>query len=261
MFYLQASDMLGSAWGSPQVVANDANALEAQLVEFGGQPMVGYSFSSEGRYAVPGATQADPWTVTSIASDTTTGLLFGTRLALIGGVPALAWVEFSQVLGDPNHVKYVLDDGSPDQQSPFISNGTPLTHAYDVNLMEVNGLPAVSYFNFAGMHYLRALDAEGTQWTAPIDLPGFPSILSQRITDMAVINGHPAIAYPVNDEMYYIAYVEATDALGDTWGEPEIMLCGAQVGSVMLAEIGGHPACAIGSYGAYSDGIIFAIKK
>jgi hypothetical protein len=93
----------------------------------------------------------------------------------------------------------------------------------DNSLMVVNGNPALAYQ--AGgdleLRYARANDVDGSSWGEPIAV-GRISDSEGNVLSMAIVNGHPAIAYWGDYEHCggQLVYVRANDANGDTWGSP-----------------------------------------
>jgi hypothetical protein len=113
------------------------------------------------------------------------------------------------------------------------------------SLEVVNGNPAIGYdatdisFTARDLMYVRATDASGTSWGAPllIDPDGADAI------SMLVVAGNPAMAYhdlATND----LRFVRANDPDGNTWGAP-ITLDGTVTdagGYASMLIVGGNPA-------------------
>ncbi|MDQ3023310.1 MAG: PKD domain-containing protein [bacterium] len=113
---------------------------------------------------------------------------------------------------------------------------------YFTSLAVVNGNPAISYWEGGtlDLKYVRASNAEGSAWGAPLtlDSTGFVGY----DTSLEVVNGFPAVSYwdPANVEL---KYVRATDANGGTWGAPQILDSAGSVGSyTSLAVVNDNPA-------------------
>jgi len=85
-------------------------------------------------------------------------------------------------------------------------------------LLSVLGRPAIAYTDQGtdDLYYIRANDPFGNTWGTPLtidpDQCDFPS--------MAVIHGHPAIAYSKYNRLYY---VRALDHEGTSWGAPQLL--------------------------------------
>jgi len=85
------------------------------------------------------------------------------------------------------------------------------------SLSIINGNPAISYQEGSNsdLRYVRANNADGTSWDAPIivDSAG----VNGAYTSLEIVNGKPAISYfdaqPNND----LRYVRAANADGTGW--------------------------------------------
>ena len=123
------------------------------------------------------------------------------------------------------------------------------------DLEEVAGFPAVAYHDHKNtgtpgeIRYIRATDAQGSAWGAPIILGvcgqygGHPSLL--------VVDGMPAVAY-ADGANSAIQYMRATDAEGAAWGSAVKVADDPweRPGFVSLCLIAGNPAVAyMDSYG------------
>ncbi|MBK8092628.1 MAG: hypothetical protein IPK32_11775 [Verrucomicrobiaceae bacterium] len=80
----------------------------------------------------------------------------------------------------------------------------------------VSGNPAISYYDVSNgdLKYMRALDANGTIWGAPVTVDSIGDV--GRHTSLAVVSGAPAISYydATNRDLKFI---RANDATGTTW--------------------------------------------
>jgi PKD repeat protein len=102
------------------------------------------------------------------------------------------------------------------------------------NLLLVDGCPAIAYryyINFGGppnpeigeLHYVRAIDPEGSAWDDPVLLDASGPILDLSMT---VVGGRPAIAYGVDldnnffTKDYELRYVRASNTDGTAWNAP-----------------------------------------
>lgn len=110
------------------------------------------------------------------------------------------------------------------------------------SLVVVNGNPAISYYNLSEdtLRYVRATDAKGSAWGAPITVdPGGAG----AYTSMVVANGHPAISYYATGGG--LRYVRANDPSGTAWGNPITLNDVGNVGQfTSMTLVGGHPAIA-----------------
>ena len=116
--------------------------------------------------------------------------------------------------------------------------GTYISHAI------VSGTPAISYYDESNgdLKYMRALDANGTFWGAPVTVDSVGNV--GRFTSLAVVDGTPAISYydDTNDDLKFI---RASDATGTAWSSLSIRILDStgKVGtSTSLAVVNGNPA-------------------
>ena len=113
-------------------------------------------------------------------------------------------------------------------------------------MMVVNGNPAIAYFNKTNskLMYVRASDANGSQWGSPIDLGDAERCYNgQNSISMAIVNGTPAISYcgkGSNDLMY----VRASDANGSAWNASVKIHDGSVYSTTSLVVVNGNPAIA-----------------
>ncbi len=157
-------------------------------------------------------------------------------LALVNGNPAVAYYDTTN--GDLKYVRATNAFGT--------AWGTPVTvdsagnvGAY-ASLAVVNGNPAIAYYeivsntavsNASKVKYVRATDASGAAWGAPVTIDAQTSQINLDETfalgslSLKVVNGNPAVAYqegqgPTTFETTNCYYCRATDASGTAWGTP-----------------------------------------
>ncbi len=82
----------------------------------------------------------------------------------------------------------------------------------------VDGYPVITYFDetLLTCRYVRATNAEGTQWGFPaaINATGIITANICAYESLSVVNGNPAFSY-INDGT--LRYVRALDAVGAAW--------------------------------------------
>lgn len=94
------------------------------------------------------------------------------------------------------------------------------------SLTVIAGHPAIAYFHeidalATGVYYMRALDAQGSSWGAPVQ------ISSDVVTfvDMIEVNNRPAMAFEtvnlVGPQSNTLWYAVANDATGTSWNIPQ----------------------------------------
>jgi hypothetical protein len=105
----------------------------------------------------------------------------------------------------------------------------------------VNGNPAVAYYDATNgdLKYIRANNANGTVWGAPVTVTSTGNV--GQYCSMVVVNGNPAIAY-YDATAGLIKYVRANDANGTTWAAPISAASGGIY--ISMAVVNGNPAIA-----------------
>ncbi len=93
--------------------------------------------------------------------------------------------------------------------------------SFGTSLLVVNGRPAIAYYDSTNFRllYVRANDAVGSSWGTPVAADPDGSSSVGRYPSMAIVNGHPAIAY-LKNAGEDVRYVRANDADGASWGTP-----------------------------------------
>ncbi|MCH7471456.1 PKD domain-containing protein [bacterium] len=147
-------------------------------------------------------------------------------------------------------VRVTDDDGADDTASvSIVARGYRLETpdstgnvGWYTSLAVVNGNPAISYYDTTNddLKYVRASDADGTSWGAPV-APDSTGGVGQY-TSLAVVNGNPAISY-LDGTNGDLRYVRASDADGTSWGAPLTPDSAGFVGRyTSLAVVDGYPA-------------------
>lgn len=108
-----------------------------------------------------------------------------------------------------------------------------------LRLAVLNDKPAV----VAGKYFATADDVSGTSWSEPVLID---DDLENRLLDMKIIGGHPAVVFLTPDG---VKYVRATAADGSVWSEPVVLspVCSygkGAVGHVSMCLVNGNPAVA-----------------
>ena len=86
------------------------------------------------------------------------------------------------------------------------------------SLQIVNGFQAISYLSGTSLKYVRATNANGTAWGAPVTVESISGLFSPTSTSLEIVNGFPAISYNSGDGG--LKYARATDANGTAWTVP-----------------------------------------
>jgi hypothetical protein len=238
-YYKQAGDVAGTDWGLGRSFIEGAVGTASADVFDAGGPLVVFTgyWSRNLIIATPGASFADPWSLDDrglISSDEA-----GTETIMLGGIPAVAWIQ--AIDSNTREVRYWLLDGVAAPQTVDTITGEFASAGVDI--VAVDGLPAVLYRESATISYRRATDVAGTAWGPAVEFISDKGVYgaSGDQNDLAVINGKPAIAFP--GSVTALFYCEATDTLGAAWGEPEYVLSTINPEPV-LKEVNGHATIA-----------------
>lgn len=162
--------------------------------------------------------------------------------AIVDGHPALAYQR-----GAAQQLYFVraLDPEGTAWGLPVAVDISGISNGYDPSLAVVNGNPAISYYlmDTGDLRYVRAGDAQGTGWGAPVSLD--TAINSGQYSSLAVVNGHPAISY-YDATNFTLRYIRALDPDGTAaWGAPVTPEPGdINGGHTCLRVINGQPAIA-----------------
>lgn len=147
---------------------------------------------------------------------------------LVGGFPAIAYID--PVSGDVNFVRATNAQGSA-WSAPVVAAVVPVTHAArHLSFAIVGGNPAIAYWTDStstvawSVNYVRATNANGTAWGAPVTAVG----TNNRTVDRCVLKTaevspgvtRPFIAYNLNDNTgsARVHVIKGNDAAGTTWG-------------------------------------------
>lgn len=217
--YVRANDALGTSWGASVGMDNSQSGPRGQgtsLKVIAGRPAIAYmNFTNANiRYVRADDVDGTSWPNVGTTIGQVGGNIVQVSLADVGGLPAVAYrtaVSNSLMYERGGSVDWA---GAGAFEVVLDNTGVPGMHP---SLVMVNGRPAISYsdaFN-NDLEYVRANDATGTSWGAPIVLDDDGG----THTSMAVVDGKPAIAYR-NFMTNLLDFVHATDADGAAWGAP-----------------------------------------
>ncbi len=165
-------------------------------------------------------------------------------LRVVNGHPAIAYRSYYG-----NDVMYAraLDPEGLSWGDPVVVDTALEDLDIFSSLEVVNGRPAIAYRHpdTYRLKYARALDADGSAWSAPITVDDFWG--TGQHACLRVVNGRPAIAYANGNAA---RYVHASDADGGTWGLPVFVGIGSNVWCTSMCVIGGIPCV------AYKDDVL-----
>jgi hypothetical protein len=247
--YVRASDATGDSWGTPIAIADTSTKVEIagmpSLAVVDGHPAIAYYFAQPYynlRYVRANDPTGATWGSPVNLDDWGTGNY--PSLAVVDSRPAVAYYHWW--LDDLRYVR-ANDTAGASWGSP-VTVDSPGDVGWYSSLAVVDGRPAIGYFDWASnkdLKYARANDASGDSWGSPIVVDSVGDV--GRFGSMAVIDGHPAMAY-YDETDDVLKYVRASDAAGTSWDSP-IILDSISVVSVSpfsllasLADINGSPA-------------------
>ncbi len=231
--YMRANDAAGTSWSAPITVVSTGDVgLYTSLTTVTGRPAIAYydATNSVIKYIRSNDINGAGWgTPVSVA------VQFGAThmtLLVVNGNPAFCY------FGPNDDLDYIRANDVDGTSWPGVAvTLDSLGRVGEHNSMAiVNGNPAISYHG-GSLKYVRATNASGTAWSAPVTVDSGSSGL---FSSLVVVNGNPAISY-FNDSNLNIKYVRATDTSGTAWGTP-LNLDGGAGGHNSLAIINGKPA-------------------
>jgi len=245
--YVRAQDAAGVGWGAPLTLDSAGNVgLYISLAVVDGRPAVAYydGTNYDLKYVraadAAGAIWGAPLTVDGA------GGVCSASLAVVDGHPAVAYYNWGN-----GALKYVRA-----QDAVGATWGAPLTvdsagfvgSESDVSLAVVDGRPAVAYYDDynRGLKYVRAQDAAGATWGAPLTVDSAGFVGSESDVSLAVVDGCPAVAYyAATNSNRDLKYIRAADAAGSIWGVPLTLdSSGNAAWYASLAVVDGRPAVA-----------------
>jgi hypothetical protein len=234
--YIRANDSTGqtlASWTNPVVVLEGpvGVAEEPTLTYVSGNPAVLYFDGGDLWYkratSVAGTgDNAGDWADAAIKIVNANADV-RPDLAMIAGNPAIAWRDTG--VNEVHYLRATSSTGSSALDWPAV--GVKVSAADSctgrVNLLEVNGAPAISYYEggINGLKYVRASTATGdniADW--PLGLIIAENFgQGSQYHDMAMISGRPAICYSDFNGNPHSVYRRASNATGSAWG-PEMIV-------------------------------------
>jgi PKD repeat protein len=253
IYYVRANDEPGTTWGAPITIGSTDPAYPTfiSLAVINGNPAVAYHDHYSLKYVRATDAEGTAWGA-PVSADSTGMESAYASLAEVNGQPAIAFDGGAGI--DLWYVRASNADGS--------SWGAPLavdtvdSCGYDATLLVVYGKPAIAYSSFIGanadLRYVRASNANGTLWDAPL-----PIVSDDNAGDsacMAMVFGMPGICY-YDTTHHELRLVRALSAFGAAWGSPVTVASPTGSGSfTSLAMINGKPGISyvdIGSFDLY----------
>jgi hypothetical protein len=193
--FVRATNADGTAWGTP-ITIDSGDGRFCSLAVVGNHPAIAYFDTTYADLKYVRATDATGAIWGAPVTVDSTGFVGQTpSLLVVDGNPAIAYYDATN-----NDLKYVrAADASGLTWGVAVTLDSTGVYTGNYNsLAVVNGHPAISYFDAvhpngpAGtLRYVRANDADGTVWAAPITLDS----TGGSHCHLVVVNGKPAIGY------------------------------------------------------------------
>ena len=235
LMFIIAKSHTGSAWFPPVVVDESVASTGGypSLCEINGFPAISYvNFTDDDvMYIRANDAEGTSWG--------TPVVLFNnageeTSLVEVNGRPAVAFSAASNV----NYVR-ALDSTGATWGSVIQPYSTPDSVGDDLWMAIVQGHPAIAFEDSTNKDvlYIRADDADGTTWGAPVIAHN--DTVTVDANTLVVVDGNPAISFMKGNT---VRYVRATDSTGTAWGA-SIQVSGFTNPDVpRMAIIDGNPA-------------------
>jgi uncharacterized delta-60 repeat protein len=245
--YVQATDAAGTTWGTPVTVSAANSGKYCSLAVVNGFPAISYYDAANKDLHYVRADDADgtSWTTPPVAVHTTGDTGQYTCLRVVGGLPAISYYDAKQ-----KRLEYVramdANGTAPWGAAVTVDDPGGAGAGEYASMTIVDGNPAISCYDNDGndLVYIRATDATGTGWSAPVIVDNGGGLGGNgQYTSLQVVNGNPAISYHdvANGDLHY---VRATNASGTAWGTP-VTVDGSSTDCghfTSLVVVGGVPA-------------------
>ena len=247
--WLAAADQL-TATSVYTIDATGQGGLYTSLAVVNGDPAVAY-LNPDGtphlKYARASDVSGSTWGM-SLTVDATAGSGQFASLAVVNGDPAIAY--YTGVSKTLNYVRAGDASGATWGVTRTVDNAGDV--GMFASLAVVDGRPAIAYFDnstvFSGhLKYVRALNANGTTWGAPITIDRAGD--TGWYASLQVVNGKPAVAYFDLNDGGHLRYIRATDVAGTSWGithTVDSQVIGT-LSARLLMIVNGNPAIAYGA--------------
>ncbi|MCB1218953.1 hypothetical protein KDL44_16360, partial [bacterium] len=261
VYYRRASGPTGqtlSDWNNAEVLISGNGSVDqkVKLLEVSGNPAVLWSDGSNVMYvrATGGSGTGDfagDWTDAPFNIVTGSFVQAYPGFAMIDGNPAIVYRNFAT--DEVTYLRATTATGASAIDWPVAGVAVDGSNhgTGRANLLQVNGAPAVSFFDADGdsaIRYTRATTSTGTDvadWpTAVVISEGFGN--GNTFHDIAIVGGRPAIVYEDFQSNAATSYCRANDANGSSWGAPMRVAPRINMNDVMyehldLEELNGFP--------------------
>ncbi len=224
LLFARAADAAGNSWNTTLITLN--SAAEPSLAGVNGTPTIAFYSPSLTALRVAEATSSTGtnWgNPVTVANHADVGRYCS--LASVNARPAISYFNATS-----NNLEYVRFNGVNWSSLVVVEDtGGAGRHC---SLTVVSGRPAIACFrstivgSTGGLVYYRANDLNGSTWGARTtvdsnigDLDTGSAVTNGTVISLAVVQGHPAIAYYDEGEDV-MKYVRASDTNGTAWGTP-----------------------------------------
>lgn len=233
--YVRAANALGTSWNSPVSVGGPSNSSMSPLIMVAGRPAMAYvdnnnGFSGQLRFLRANDTTGGSWPTASVI--VTNVAAHQPSLALIGGVPAIAFYDYAR-----NRVVFTIaSNATGTAWSPATTVHCCQFMNPNVTLMEVAGVPAVLLSEEDGSSYRilyrRADDALGSSWSSE----GRRLEYSGYFPTMGMCDGRPFALWQGVSWEEGLRYSQGLDAAGTQWTK-NININTEATGSEIVAKV------------------------
>jgi len=219
LYFSRASSADGSVWPAPVQVANHSDVGRyCSLGLVNGNPAISYYNAGTRNLEFIRATNSFGAfnAATRVVVGGVTGVGRYSSLAVIQGRPAIA-CYYSQ--GIINSISFYrasdVNGASWGPRREVAPTSQALGNERLVALAEVNGLPAIVYFDPAAgqVKFVRALDVDGVVW--PVPRAAFPATAGD--CELEVINGRPTLLFHSGSQ---VRIATAQHVNGSAWPLP-----------------------------------------
>lgn len=175
LMYVRADDASGTSWPAPQIVDTDGNnGRYASMCVIDGRPAIAYHNFTSGnlRYIRANDAAGTTWgTPQTLDSGDDTG--YNVSLAAVNSVPAISYITKKVGKSELRFISGLDTEGNTWAVPQVLDEMTTSTSPNDysrTSLAEVNGTPAISYYDIANkdLKYIRSTVPVYTQSGPPI---------------------------------------------------------------------------------------------